>query len=316
MASIKLIIGPASQKLGQKIARYLKKRPTPYEYTRFADGEIYVRVKEKVRGDDVFVIQSLNPPVNENLMTLLILIDTLKRASAGRINALIPYLAYSRQDRKTKAREPITAKLMANLISIAGAQRIITVDAHAPQIQGFYDIPFDHFIAYPKLIEYLEKKEKLDNPIIVAPDVGGLKKAREIAMWIKTPMAFIDKRRTGKNYSKAIKIIGEVKGKTAILIDDIIDTGGTICHATNALYRAGVKAIYICATHGLLNNQATETLQRCPAKMVLLADTIEIPKEKKFPKLKIVSLAKLLSKVIYRINHNQSLGALFDWEKN
>lgn len=316
MASIKLIIGPASQKLGQKIARYLKKRSTLYEYTRFADGEIYVRIEEKVRGDDVFVIQSLNPPVNDNLMILLILIDALRRASAGRINVLIPYLAYSRQDRKTKAREPITSKLMANLITTAGAQRIITVDAHAAQIQGFYDIPFDHFIAYPKLIEYLKKKEKLNNPIIVAPDAGGLKKAREIAMWIKTPMAFIDKRRTGKNHTKAIKIIGEVKGKTAILIDDIIDTGGTIVHATEALYQAGAKPIYICATHGLLSHQAAEILQRSPAKTILLTDTIEIPSQKKFPKLKIVSLAKLLSKVIYRISHNQSLGALFDWEKN
>jgi len=311
---IKLISGHSHPILARKIAQLLKIPLTPTETKAFADGEIYVRIKENVRGDDIFVIQSLSAPVNEHLMELLITIDALRRASAGKINVVCPYLAYSRQDRKVVSREPITAKLLANLITEAGASRILTVDLHAEQIQGFYDIPFDLFVGYPRFAEYLLGK-KHNNMVVVSPDIGGVKRGRKMAGLMKVPLAVIDKRRANHNQSEVLRIIGEVKGQTAVIIDDIIDTAGTITQAAHVLKQKGAADIIICATHGLLSGDACQRLKDCPASQVLLLDTVPLPEEKKIDKIKVISLAPLLAKVIKRIHQGKSLGGLFTWEE-
>jgi ribose-phosphate pyrophosphokinase len=284
MGKIQLISGRAHPLLARKIAKLTKIPLTPIEDKTFADGEHYVRIKKKVRGEDVFVIQSVCPPVNENLMELLIIIDALKRASAGRINVICPYLGYGRQDRKTTSREPITAKLVANLITVAGANRILTVDLHTDQTQGFYDIPLDHFVGYPQFAEYLKRKKYRDT-VIVAPDVGGVRRARKMAQLLKSPLAIIDKRRSSHNRAEVVNLVGEVKGKTAIIIDDMIDTGGTITEAAKALKEKKAKEIILCATHGLLSEES------------------------------IQKIASLFARVIKRIHQGRSLGALFTWEK-
>lgn len=314
MGRIHLISGRSHPVLARKIAKLLKTPLTPTGIETFADGEIYVRIKEKVRGDDVFLIQSLSSPVNEHLVELLITIDALCRASADRINVVCPYLAYSRQDRKIVSREPITAKLIANLITKAGASRVLTVDLHVEQIQGFYDIPFDRFVGYPQFVNYLLMK-KLKNMVVVSPDIGGVKRGRKMAVLLKAPLAVIDKRRKAHNQAEVLRVIGEVKGKTAIIIDDIIDTAGTIAEAARALKQKGAAEIIICATHGLLTGDACQRLEKCPVSQVLLLDTVHLPKEKKIAKIKVLSLAPLLAKVIKRIHQGKSLGALFTWEK-
>lgn len=314
MGRIHLISGRSHLVLARKIAKLLKTPLTPTEIETFADGEIYVRIKKKVRGDDVFLIQSLSSPVNEHLVELLITIDALCRASADRINVVCPYLAYSRQDRKIISREPITAKLIANLITKAGASRVLTVDLHVEQIQGFYDIPFDRFVGYPQFVDYLLRK-KLKNMVVVSPDIGGVKRGRKMAVLLKAPLAVVDKRRKAHNQAEVLRVIGEVKGKTAIIIDDIIDTAGTITEAARALKQKGAAEIIICATHGLLTGDACQRLKKCPASQVLLLDTVHLPKEKKIAKIKVLSLAPLLAKVIKRIHQGKSLGALFTWEK-
>ena len=314
MGRIHLISGRSHLVLARKIAKLLKTPLTPIEIKTFADGEIYVRIKEKVRGDDVFLIQSLSSPVNEHLVELLITIDALRRASAARINVVCPYLAYSRQDRKIVSREPISAKLIANLITKAGASRVLTVDLHVEQIQGFYDIPFDLLVGYPQFVDYLLKK-KFKNMVVVSPDIGGVKRSRKMALLLKAPLAVVDKRRKTYNQSEVVRVIGEVKGKTAVIVDDIIDTAGTITQAAYALKQKGAAEIIVCATHGLLTGDACQKLEKCPASQVLLLDTVHLPKEKKIAKIKIISLASLLAKVIKRIHQGRSLGALFTWEK-
>lgn len=314
MGRIHLISGRSHPALAQKIARLLKTPLTPIEIKTFADGEIYVRIKQKVRGDDVFLIQTLSSPVNEHLMELLITIDALHRASAARINVVCPYLAYSRQDRKVVSREPITAKLVANLITKAGANRLLTIDLHANQVQGFYDIPFDHFVGYPQFADYLLTK-KVGNLVIVSPDIGGVKRGRKMAILLKAPLTIIDKRRQAHNHTEILNVIGEVKGKTAVIVDDIIDTAGTITQAAQILQQQGAKEIIICATHGLLSGDACQKLAKCPASQILLLDTIPLPNEKKLAKIKVLSLAHLLAKVIKRIHQGKSLGALFTWEE-
>jgi len=314
VSKIHLISGRSHPFLARKIAKLLETPLTPREIKTFADGEIYVRIKEKVRGDDVFLIQTISSPVNEHLIELLITIDALRRASADRINVVCPYLAYSRQDRKVVSREPITAKLIANLITKAGANRVITVDLHAEQIQGFYDIPFDHFVGYPQFVNYLLKK-KLKNIVIVSPDIGGVKRGRKMAVLLKAPLAVVDKKRKIHNQSEVMRIIGEVKGKTAIIIDDVIDTAGTVTQAAYALKRKGAKEIIICATHALLSGNSCQKLEKCPASQILVLDTIHLPKEKKIAKIKVISLAPLLAKIITRIHQSESLGALFTWEQ-
>ena len=314
MGKIQLITGSAHPQLARKIARYLKVKLTPTQIEHFADGEIYVKIKNKVRGDDIYLIQTMSPPINDHLMELLIGIDALKRASAGRINVFCPYLCYSRQERKDTSREPISAKLVANLITKAGADRLITVDLHADAIQGFYDIPVDHFVGYPKFVEYLEKK-KYKDLVIVSPDIGGVKRGRQMAGLLKSPLVVIDKRRTGKNQAEVLTIIGEVKGKTAVVVDDVVDTAGTISKVARALKDQGAKEIIICVTHPLLSGSAVEKLKNCPASRILFTDTLPLPKEKMIAKFKVISLAKLLSKVIRRVHYGRSLGALFAWEK-
>jgi ribose-phosphate pyrophosphokinase len=317
MGKMQLIAGRGNPLLAKKIAQKLRLPLTPVQIQTFADGEIYVRVEKKVRDDDIFIIQSMSSPVNENLMELLVMIDALKRASAGRINVVAPYLAYCRQDRKVTSREPITAKLVANLITQAGADRLVTVDLHSDPIQGFYDIPVDHLVGYPLFARYLLNK-KCTDLVVVAPDVGGVKKATKLATLLHAPLVVADKRRKSQNldnHSEVTFIIGEVKGKTAVIVDDMIDTGGTITNVAHVLKEKGASEIIMCSTHALLNKDASQKIAKCPATKVLLLDTLEIPKEKKLPKMKQISLAPLLAETIKRIHSGKSLGALFKWEK-
>lgn len=314
MEKLQIVSGRGHPQLAQKIAQQLKIPLTPVEIKNFASGEIYVRIQKKVRNGHVFVIQSMDSPVNDNLMELLIMIDALKRASVGKITVVCPYLCYSRQDRKIISREPISAKLVANLITKAGADRLLTVDLHVDQIQGYYDIPVDHLVGYPQFAQYLLEK-KYKNLVIVAPDIGAVKKSMKMASLLSAPLVFIDKRRPKHNQSEVVFVVGEVKDKTAVILDEMIDTGGTVCNAASLLKEKGASEVIICATHGLLNGNASERLQNCPASKILLLDTLLLPKEKQVPKMEIISLAPLLAKVIKRIYLGKSLGALFTWEK-
>lgn len=317
MKKLKLIAGRGNPSLAQKIANQLKEPLTPVQINSFANGEIYARICEKVRDDDIFIIQSTSSPVNDQLMELLITIDALKRASAGRINVVAPYLCYGRQDRKIISREPISAKLVADLICKAGANRLVSVDLHTDAIQGFFDIPVDHLVGYPQFAEYF-LREKIKNLVIVAPDVGAVKKAAKLGTLLHVPLVFIDKRRGSQNFdshSEVTTIVGEIKDKNCIIYDDMIDSGGTVCNVAQALKEKGAKQIFICATHALLSGEASTKLQNSPASKILFLDTLAIPTEKLIPKMEILSLARLLAKVIKRIHSGQSLGALFKWEE-
>lgn len=314
MNGIQLIAGSSHLDLAKKISKKLKIPLTPVTIKNFANGETYVRIEKKVRGDDVFVIQTMNGKVNDCLMETLIMVDALKRSSARRINLICPQLCYSRQDRRTRSHEPITSKLVANLITKAGVDRIITVDLHADQIQGFYDIPVDHLVGYPLMAKMI-LKEKYKDIVIVSPDVGGVKRANRIADLLKAPIAIIDKVRKEHNKCEIAHLVGDVEGKTAILVDDIIDTGGSICGAADTVKRFGAKEIIICATHALLNGEASKNLEKCSAAKVMLLDSVPIPKEKRIKKMEIISLATLLSKIIYRVHNEESLGELFRWEE-
>lgn len=302
--------------MAQEVARRLKTTLTQVEDKHFADGEIYIRIKNKVRGNDVYLISSMAPPVNDSLMESLIVIDALRRASAGRINFICPYLGYSRQDRKVVSREAITAKLVANLITKSGADRLVTVDLHADQIQGFYDIPVDHFVAYPLFAKYLKKKNDFKDVVIVSPDIGGTKRANKMADLLGLNMAIIDKTRRSHNEAEVVAVVGEVKRKRVVLIDDIIDTGGsTTILAAEAVLKAGAKEVIAVATHAVFSHQATEKLQKSPITKVLVSDSLPMSEEKKFEKLEIISLASLLAKIVKRISGERSLGELFVWDK-
>ena len=314
MVKLQLISGRSHPVLASRIAQFLGVKLTPVEIKNFADGETYVRIGKKVRGDDIFLLQSVCPPVNENLVELLIMIDALKRASAGRINVVCPYLGYVRQDRKAVSREPITAKLVANLISRAGADRLLTIDLHSDQIQGFYDIPVDHLVGYPLFAQYLGEK-KYQDLVIISPDVGGLQRARRMAKLLESPVAVIDKRRSAHDQAEVLNVIGKIRGKIVVMIDDVIDTAGTVAKIAYALKDQGAKKIIICCTHGLLSADACLKLKNCPASQILLLDTIPLAKEKKIAKIETISVAPLLAKVINRVHRNRSLGALFTWER-
>ncbi|MDD4106402.1 MAG: ribose-phosphate pyrophosphokinase [Candidatus Shapirobacteria bacterium] len=314
MNGIQLIAGSSHPVLAQKISKKLKIPLTPIVIKNFANGEIYVRVEKKVRGDDIFIIQTMGGGVNDTLMETLIMVDALKRSSAGRINLICPQLCYSRQDRRTRSHEPITSKLVANLLTKAGIDRLITVDLHAEQIQGFYDIPLDHLFGYP-LIAKMILKEKYKDIVVVSPDIGGVKRANKLADLLGAPIAIIDKIRKEHNKCEVAHLVGDVKGKTAILIDDIIDTGGSICGAADTVKQFGAKEIIICATHALLNGEASKNLEKCSATKVMLLDSVPIPKEKRIKKMEIISLAILLSKIISRVHNEESLGELFKWEE-
>lgn len=280
--------------------------------TRFSDGEIQINIEESIRGCDVFVIQSTSAPVNEHIMELLIMVDALKRASAKTINIVMPYYGYARQDRKARAREPITAKLVANLLEVSGVTRVITLDLHAPQIQGFFDIPIDHLMGVPILADYFKNKELNGDIVIVSPDHGGVTRARKMAERLKAPIAIIDKRRPRPNVAEVMNIVGNIEGKVAILIDDIIDTAGTITLAANALIENGALEVYACCTHPVLSGPAIERIENSKIKELVITNSISLPEEKKISKIVNLSVAPLIGEAIIRVHEEQSVSTLFD----
>ncbi len=306
---MKLFSGGASIHLSQEIAKEIGIPLSPITVKLFSDGESYVKIGESVRGHQVFIIQSTSSPVNDNLMELLLIIDALKRASAHEINVVIPYFGYARQDRKSTPREPISAKLIADLIQAAGAHRVITFDLHANQIQGFFNIPVDNLEAQPVLAEYFSN---LGSVCVVSPDVGGTKRARNLANLLKGTLAIIDKRRSDHNKSEVMNLIGDVEGKNCIVIDDIIDTAGTITAAVETLKNHGAADIHLCATHGVLTGPAIERLKSCDTKSVVICNTIFVPEEKRFSLLKIISIAPLLAQCITSVEQSKPMGAVFD----
>ncbi|MTI83330.1 MAG: ribose-phosphate diphosphokinase [Firmicutes bacterium] len=308
---LKLFSGNSNVALAEEIAQYLGVSLGSSKVKRFSDGEIQVKINESVRGADVFIIQSTSQSVNENLMELLIMVDAVRRASARRITAVLPYYGYARQDRKTRARDPITAKLVANLLYASGARRVVTMDLHAGQIQGFFDIPVDHLPGVPILAEYF-LQQKLDNVVVVSPDLGGVTRARDLAERIGAPIAIIDKRRPEPNVAEVMNIIGNVRGKKVIMIDDIIDTAGTINQGSRAMKEWGAEEIYVCCTHPVLSGPAIQRLAQAPVKEVLVTNTITLSEEKMMDKLKVLSVAPLLGEAIIRIHEDLSVSKLFD----
>ncbi|NLO98217.1 MAG: ribose-phosphate pyrophosphokinase [Peptococcaceae bacterium] len=307
---LKIFCGNSNPELAQEISDYLGISIGEANVKRFQDGEISIGIEESVRGADVFVIQPTCSPANDNIMELLILVDALRRASAYRITAVVPYYGYARQERKAKAREPITAKLIANIITTSGADRLVAMDLHAPAIQGFFDIPVDHLPGVPILAEYFMEK-KLENICVVSPDIGGVGRARNFAERIGASLAIVDKRRPEPNVSEVMHIIGELEGKTVILIDDIIDTAGTITHAASALLERGAKEVYACCTHPVLSGPAVERLEKSVIKEVVVTNTIPLPAEKRISKIKVLSVAPLLGEAIVRIHEDLSVSKLF-----
>lgn len=307
---LKVFSGNANPVLAKEIADYLGVSIGESEVTQFSDGEVQVRINESVRGADVFVIQPTSTPVNENLMELLVMIDAVRRASARRITAVLPYYGYARQDRKARARDPITAKLVANILSASGVRRILTMDLHAGQIQGFFDIPVDHLPGVPILAEYF-KNAQLENVVVVSPDLGGVTRARDLAERIGAPIAVIDKRRPEPNMVEITNIIGAINNKNVIMVDDIIDTAGTITLGAKALKNWGVKDIYVCCTHGVLSGPALERLAEAPVKEVVITNTIPVPAEKMIDKIRVLSVADLLGEAIIRIHEDLSVSKLF-----
>ncbi|MBU0549624.1 MAG: ribose-phosphate pyrophosphokinase [Candidatus Omnitrophica bacterium] len=311
MDELIIFSGNANPKLAQGICKYLKVSLGNALVSKFSEGEIRIKINDNVRGKDVFIVQPTCSPPNENLMELLIMLDALRRASAKRITAVIPYFGYARQDRKDQPRVPITAKLVANLITSAGADRVITMDLHAGQIQGFFDIPLDHLFAVGVFIEYV-LESGLNNIAVVSPDVGGIKMARAYAKRLNAGLAIIDKRRVSPEKAEAIHILGEVEGKNAIIIDDLIATGGSLVEAVEALKKAGAVEIRAAISHGVLSGMAVELVGKCKAlKELVITDSIPLPREKAIEKIKILSIAELLGEAIKRINREESVSSLF-----
>ena len=310
---MKLVTGNSNLKLANGISKYVGLDLSNCDVKRFADNEIFVEMKENVRGEDVFVIQSTSYPANDNLMELLIIIDTLRRASAKRITAVVPYFGYARQDRKPGPRTPITSKLVANMIDKAGANRVLTMDLHAGQIQGFFDIPTDNLFAAPVLVEDIKSKLTSNTPIVVSPDVGGVVRARIIAKRIGADLAIVDKRREKAGESEVMNIIGEVDEKICILLDDIADSAGTLCNAAEALKKNGAKEIYSYIVHGVLSGQALKRISNSAIKELVLTDTIEPSNDVKNTKnIRHISIAPLMGEAIKRISSDASVSALFD----
>ncbi|MBB1548020.1 MAG: ribose-phosphate diphosphokinase [Mogibacterium sp.] len=310
-SDLKLFTCNAHPELANEIAELMGIKVGKSTVNKFSDGEIQVSIWESVRDCDVYVVQPTCAPVNDHLMELLIMIDALKRASAGRINAVIPYYGYARQDRKAKARDPITAKLVANLIQAAGADRVISMDLHANQIQGYFDIPVDHLLGLPILTKYFKEKN-LDNVVVVSPDHGSVTRARNMAERLDAPIAIVDKRRPEPNKSEIMNIIGDIDGKNCILLDDMIDTAGTICNAASALIELGAKNVYACATHGVLSGPAKERLEKSPIQELVLLNTLPIDDEKKLDKMTFISVGPIFSEVITRVYQGGSVSTLFD----
>ena len=310
---MKLVTGNSNSKLSKNIADYVGLGLSKCEVKRFADKEIFVEMHENVRGEDVFVIQSTSFPANDNLMELLIIIDTLRRASAKRITAVVPYFGYARQDRKPGPRTPITSKLVANMIDKAGANRVLTLDLHAGQIQGFFDIPTDNLFAAPVLTSNIKDKIKNKTPIIVSPDVGGVVRARIIASRIGADLAIVDKRREKAGESEVMNIIGDVEGRACFIIDDIVDSAGTLCNASNALLDQGATEVYAYVTHGVLSGEAVERVNNSSLTKLVLTDTIEESDlVLKSNKIEVISISSLLGEAIKRISDEKSVSSLFD----
>ncbi len=312
-SKVKLFALSANKELGEEIAKYIGLPLSECSTVRFADGEVMVNINETVRGHDVFVIQPTTSPVNENYMELLIMIDALKRASAHTINIVMPYYGYSRQDRKAKAREPISAKLMADLIQAAGASRVLAMDLHAAQIQGFFNIPIDNFEALPLLVQYFKDK-RLDDIVIVSPDHGGTTRARKFALYFDAPIAIIDKRRPRPNVAEVMNIIGEVKDKNVIIVDDIVDTAGTITIAASALRKAGAKKVYVACTHPILSSPANDRIEASEIEELVCTNSIKLPEERKTSKIVQLSIATILGKGILNIIDGKPISDLFKYD--
>lgn len=311
MMRLKVFSGSANPGLAEEISEHLGLPLGEMETYRFADGEVSVRIVESVRGADVFVIQPMSPPVNEHLVELLVILDALRRASAGRVTAVIPYLGYARQDRKTRPREPITSKLVANLLTASGADRILAVDLHTGQIWGFFDIPLDHLPSRMLLAAYFREK-KLKNVVVVSPDIGGTGRAREFAAELGAPIAIIDKRRDRPNQVKEIThVIGKVYRRTAILVDDIVDTAGTLVAAASALIGRGVEEVYACCSHPILSGPAIDRLAASPIRELVVTNTVPVSVSKRIDKVRIVSIAPMLAEAIARIHEDRSVSTLF-----
>ena len=313
--NIKIFAGNSHINLAKEIAKTLNLPLSDCEVGKFSDGEIAITIGETVRGSDVFLIQSTNSPVNDNIMELLIMIDACKRASAGRITAVIPYFGYARQDRKSRARDPISSKLVADIITAAGADRVLTMDLHAPQLQGFFDIPVDNMVGVPLLAPYLIETFGVSNPdlVVVAPDLGSVTRARKFSEKLDCPLAIVDKRRPKANVSEVMNIIGDVKGKKVILVDDLIDTAGTLINAANALIeKGGATEIYACATHGVLSGPAIERINNSVLKQVILLDTIALTEEKSCDKITLLPTAPVLAEAIARIYEEKAISTLFN----
>lgn len=312
--NFKIFAGNSHPKLAQDIADILGMKLGDCKVGTFSDGEIFVETNETVRGCDVFIIQSTNNPVNNHLMELLIMIDAFKRASAGRINAVIPYYGYARQDRKARSRDPITAKLVADILTTAGADRVLTMDLHAAQIQGYFNIPLDHLLGMPIIADHFIQKGFMEDEdlVIVSPDLGSVTRTRKLAERLHAPMAIIDKRRPKANVSEIMNIIGEVEGKTCILVDDMIDTAGTITNAANALKNLGAKDVYAACTHGVLSGPAIDRINQSAIKELVMLDTIQMQKRSDLEKFTALSVAPLFAEAIRRITENVPLSKLFD----
>lgn len=310
---IKIFTCNGNKKLAEQVANDLGISLSKCSVSKFSDGEISVAIEETVRGCDVYIIQPTSYPVNDNLMELLIMIDACKRASAGRINAVIPYYGYARQDRKVKARDPISSKLVANLITSAGADRVITMDLHCAQIQGFFDIPVDHLFGMPILVSYYEEKFKnnKDDLVVVSPDLGSVARNRSFAEKLDIPLAIVDKRRPKPNVSEIMNIIGDIKEKDVILIDDMIDTAGTITNAANALKERGAKSVCACCTHPILSGKAIERIESSAIEELLVLNTVELEESKNISKIKQLSVSKLISNAIDRIHNEEPVSVIF-----
>ncbi|HKV45189.1 MAG TPA: ribose-phosphate pyrophosphokinase [bacterium] len=310
-AGIRVFSGTSNPDLARGIAEYLDVPLGAIAVFRYADGEIGVRIEESVRGEDVFIVQPTCPPASETLMELLVIIDAARRASAARITAVIPYFGYARQDRKMKPREPISAKLVANLVTTAGANRVLTLDLHTGQLWGFFDIPLDHLPCRMILGDYF-RGLALDNVVVVSPDIGGVKRAREFAEYLRAPLAIIDKRRDRPNQvAEVVHVIGKVYRRTAILVDDIIDTGGTLALGAEALVRRGVREVYACCTHAILSPPAIARIQRSPIQQLVVTDSMPVSPEKRTEKITVISVAGLIGEAIRRIHADQSVSELF-----
>jgi len=314
--AVKLFSGRANQPLAQEIAEHLGTRLGGINISPFSDGELYVKVLESVRGDDVFLIQPTSPPVNDSLMELLIIIDALKRASAERITVVMPYFGYARQDRKASGREPITAKLIADLLKTAGVHRVVTLDLHASQIMGFFNTLVDHLFASPVLVDYIKTLGiSLQDIVVVSPDVGGVSRARAFAKRLnEAPLAIVDKRRSyvEKNSVEVFNIIGDVDGKVCLIVDDIVDTAGTMCKAAQLLLKHGAREVYACATHGVLSGNGVENVRDSVLKQLIVTNSIHLPESKKISKIKQLSAAPLLAEVICRIHNGDTVSSMFE----